>query len=233
MITLEHAPGRPSDIHGDTHDPVVLLWHGMEPDQRGLLAPLAQTLVDAGWSVVVPDWDSSAADGGRADLLGSARLARELLVDNGHDPDALAVVGWSLGGTAAVSLTVHAKRLGIGVGGTVTLAAAIDAVDPISGSLLPTPLPRPPAGRDARVSVLHGNRDTVVDPGVGRATATRLAASGWDVELVSTETDHAGIAMTAYDADAGKYVSTEDDTRLLQGSAVVEALRRVSSSSTS
>ncbi|MBC7633870.1 hypothetical protein, partial [Aeromicrobium sp.] len=79
MITLEHAPGRPSDIHGDTHDPVVLLWHGMEPDQRGLLAPLAQTLVDAGWSVVVPDWDSSAADGGRADLLGSARLARELL----------------------------------------------------------------------------------------------------------------------------------------------------------
>jgi len=217
MRTVTLAPGRRADIHGDGPRS-VLLWHGAEPDQRELLGPLAAGIAGHDLTVVVPDWRSDADDGGRADLLGSVRLARETMTRAGADPDALVVAGWSLGGTAAVSLAVHARRLGITLKGVVLLAAAAEAVDPISGSVLPDPLPP----SDATVHVVQGRDDTVVDPGTALILAQRLRAAGYATTITSVGADHGGIVMTRYDAEQARYVPNEAAEVLLTGESVAD-----------
>ena len=105
----------------------VLLWHGRGPNERGVLATLGRARRRAGPTVVVPDWSSEADDGGRADLLRSLRFTRETVEAAGGDPGSLVLVGWSLGGTAAAGLTIHARRLGVGVARTVCLAGGFRA----------------------------------------------------------------------------------------------------------
>src|SRR5215204_215731 len=113
VSTEEYAPGRSIDIHGDGTKGLVLIWHGRGPNERVALSPLATAVAAQDIRVLVADWNSQADDGGRADLLTSMRYAREHADAIGLDPARLVVVGWSLGGTAAVSLAVHAKRLGL------------------------------------------------------------------------------------------------------------------------
>ena len=55
--------------------------------------PLAGMLAGHGATVVAPDWNSHAADGGRADLLGSLDFTRERAADS----DGIVLVGWSMG----------------------------------------------------------------------------------------------------------------------------------------
>ncbi len=90
---------------------------------------LAELLVGHGLGVIVPDWNSHADDGGRADLLRSVHFARERVAE----PDGLVLVGWSMGGLAAAGLTIQARRLGIGFAHTVCLAGAFMVADPIFG----------------------------------------------------------------------------------------------------
>jgi predicted esterase len=71
MITEEYAPGRHVDVHGEGQDGVVLMWHGRGPDERAAMAPLAQAVALAGVRVLAADWDSTAVDHGRSDILGS------------------------------------------------------------------------------------------------------------------------------------------------------------------
>ena len=127
METVEYAAGRLADVFGTSSPPTVLLWHGQQPDARCSVRPLADLLADHGLGVVVPDWDSSADDGGRADLLRSVHFARERL----DDPDCLVLVGWSMGGLAAAALTIEAQELGMGFAHTVCLAGAFMVADPI------------------------------------------------------------------------------------------------------
>ncbi|RYJ05918.1 MAG: hypothetical protein EON52_09055, partial [Actinomycetales bacterium] len=89
--TQEYAPGRLVDVVGE--GTTVLMWHGRGPDNRLALERLAAAVAASGRRVVVPDWDSTADDGGRADLLTSLRFARE---SADHDPDELTLLGWSL-----------------------------------------------------------------------------------------------------------------------------------------
>jgi hypothetical protein len=111
--TVDYAPGRRVDVFGDPHQRSVLMWHGRQTDARTAVRPLAEAVADHKLGVLVPDWDSHAADGGgddqraplrrpvrahgvpcrrvhdpRPDLCGSERGADGLCVT--HDPPTLA-----------------------------------------------------------------------------------------------------------------------------------------------
>ena len=221
--TEEYAPGRLLDVHGDGDARIVLMWHGRGPNERDVLAPLAGTVAAQGYRVLVPDWSSEAPDGGRSDLLASFDWARRA-VEDAHGSGQLDLVGWSLGGTAAVGL---ATRSATPIHRVVTLAANFDAVDPISGSQLPDPLP--PSNGQTHFVVIHGKRDEIVDPAIGRSGARRLQDAGWSLSSVSTGVDHAGIVMTEYDQARGRCVPSQDEVRLLQGQVVIKALGPTSS----
>ncbi|WP_077089098.1 alpha/beta hydrolase [Mycobacterium rhizamassiliense] len=196
MRTTEYAPGRLVDVYGDPGGLAVLLWHGMQADARTVLRPLAGLLAGYGVTVVAPDWNSHAADGGRADLLGSVDFTRE------HADD-IVLVGWSMGGLAAAGLTVDAARLEVPLAHTVCLAGAFMAPDPISGRILADELTRGRVG--APFTLLHGLADDVVPVTASRGFAARLKGIGWPTELVELAADHGSIAGADYDPVADRY----------------------------
>ncbi len=181
---VEYAPGRAASVVGS--GPTVLLWHGRGPNERLALARLAEEIAGHGRRVVVPDWDSTADDGGRADLLTSLRFARE---SADHDPDEVTLVGWSLGGVAAASLTLHQRRLGITLARTVCVAAgSFDRVDPISGSLLGDAPPR--VERSTTIAFVHGLLDDFVLTDEVRRTHAQWNDAGWPTTLDELAADH-------------------------------------------
>lgn len=198
METLEYAPGRQADIHAGSGAGHVLLWHGRGPNERGVLATLAGMVAERGPTVVVPDWSSEAEDGGRADLLRSLRFTRDTLEGDGQDPASLVLVGWSLGGAAAAGLTIHARRLGVGVARTVCLAGGFVAPDPISGEVLGGPLAA--TDHPSPFTLIHGIADDNAPVAMSRAFAQVLEQARWPVELVELPTEHFGIVGTEYDA---------------------------------
>src|SRR5690348_1803542 len=129
METVEYARGRRVDLFGDPAQPTILLWHGAQTDARAAVRPLAEFLAERGLSVIAPDWNSHADDGGRSDLLRSAHFARGRTAKS----EGLTLVGWSLGGLAAAGLTIHASDHGVRVAHTVCLAGAFMVRDPICG----------------------------------------------------------------------------------------------------
>jgi dienelactone hydrolase len=223
--TLEYAPGRPADLHAGAGAGHVLLWHGRGPNERGALSTLAGLVADRGPTVIVPDWSSEADDGGRADLLRSLRYARETVEADGHEPDSLVLVGWSLGGTAAAGLTIHARRLGVGVARTVCLAGGFVAPDPISGEVLGGHLPTTPD--TAPFTLIHGIADDTAPVAMSRAFAQALELAHWPVELVEMPTDHFGIVGTHYDEARDTCLPATDERTL---ALVAEVADRITSS---
>ena len=63
---------RPRDTDGS---PVVLLWHGRGPNERGVLGALASAIARRGFVVVVPDWEPDTPVSGCRPLLSSLRFA--------------------------------------------------------------------------------------------------------------------------------------------------------------
>lgn len=186
-MTQEYAPGRAVDVVGE--GPTVLMWHGRGPDNRLALARLAGAVAASGRRVVVPDWDSTADDGGRADLLMSLRFARETAQD---DPDELTLVGWSLGGIAAAGLTLHQRRLGIGLARTVLVAAGAFPYDnPISGS--PVGPATPPVQRSTTVAFVHALRDELIPTEDVHRVHSEWSQAGWPVTLRELDADHFSI----------------------------------------
>lgn len=208
METVEYAPGRLMDLFGDPARRAVLLWHGQQADARAAVRPLAGLLAGHGLRVLVPDWSCYAEDGGRADLLRSLDFARE----RAAEPGGIVLVGWSLGGTAAAGLAVHADRYGGRLARTVCLAGAFVVPDPITGMRPDAEL----AGAEDRcpITVLHGSFDEVVPLGWGREFAAALDRNGWPVELAELAADHGSIAGAVYDRRAGRYAAAEDDATL-------------------
>ncbi|HXO81115.1 MAG TPA: esterase [Mycobacterium sp.] len=204
METVEYAAGRLADVFGEPSQPTVLLWHGQQPDARSSVRPLAELIAGHGLGVIAPDWDSSAHDGGRADLLDSVHFARER-VDH---PDSLVLAGWSMGGLAAAALTVQAQRLGVAFGHTVCLAGAFMVPDPIFNELPATRVndgaPRSP------FTLLHGVADRVVPLSVADDFAAALRQHDWPVQVVELPADHGSIAGAVYDARAGRYRAAID-----------------------
>ena len=208
--TVEYAPGRHADVHRGARAGHVLLWHGRQPDMRDAVAPLAGLIAARGPTVHAADWNSHADDGGRSDLLGSLRFVRDSIGDDGGDPAALVLVGWSLGGLAAAGLALHARKLGIDVAHAVCLAAGFPAQDPISGKHLTGRLPssKSPTG----FTLLHGIADDVVPVAASRAFAQQLAQAGWPVHVVELATDHGGIAGAELDPTGDGYRPATDET---------------------
>jgi dienelactone hydrolase len=202
MITEEYAPGRLVDVHGDGDGAAVLMWHGRGPDDRTSLTWLAESVAEHDLRVLTADWNSFADDGGRADLLASLRHAREHAATHDIDVARLVIVGWSLGGTAAVGLAVHGKRLGLPPMPTVLLAPGDGerALDAISG--LPLPATFPPAVGRAGLDVLYGTRDDIADAGLVRGLAGRLEAADWDVRVTEVDADHETIVESPLAASA-------------------------------
>ena len=196
--TEEYAPGRLVDVFGDSSQPTVLLWHGMQTDARAAVRPLAGMLADHGAAVVAPDWNSHADDGGRADLLRSLDFARNVATGA-----ALVLVGWSLGGCAAAGLTLDAARFDLALAHTVCLAGAFMVPDPISGRLPGDMLSADRIG--APFTLLHGRADDAVPVAASRAVAAELQRIGWPVELRELAADHGSIAGADYDAVADRY----------------------------
>lgn len=201
MQTVEYAPGRSADVFGDAAQPTVLLWHGMQSDARAAVRPLAGLIADHGVAVVVPDWNSHAEDGGRADLLRSIDFTRE------QATDAIVLVGWSLGGAAAAGLTMDAQRHNVVISHTVCLAGAFMANDPISGRSVSELLSAQRVG--SPFTLLHGLADDVVPVSSSTAFAAVLEDAGWPVDVVTLAADHGSIAGAEYDAAADRYVPAQ------------------------
>jgi len=199
--TVEYAPGRWADVFGESEQPTILLWHGMQSDARAAVRPLAGLLAGHGAAVVAPDWNSHADDGGRADLLWSLEFTRE------RGSDRIVLVGWSLGGAAAAALAINAGRLEVVLAHTVCLAGAFVARDPIFGRLVAGELS--PGRVGSPFTLLHGLADDVVPVTVSREFAAALQRIQWPVNLVELAADHGSIAGAEYDSATDRYVPGE------------------------
>ncbi|UXA17989.1 alpha/beta hydrolase [Mycobacterium sp. SMC-4] len=205
MDTVEYAPRRLADVFGDPAGPAILVWHGTQTDARATVAPLCELLAQRGFGVVAADWDSHAADNGRADLLASAHFALNWSVGSAG----LAVVGWSLGAVAAAGLTLRAAHYGVVVTHTVGLAGAFMASDPISGEPLPALVDTATGG--AEFTLVHGVDDDVVPAEASYSFAADLRRAGWPVRVVELPTDHGAIAGARYDPAVDRYFPADDD----------------------
>lgn len=221
MQTQEYAPGRSVDLYGAAGAPTVLLWHGTQTDSRAAVRPLAEEIAGHGLFVVAADWDSHAADHGRADLLASARFATEQSADG-----SLTVVGWSLGAAAAAGLTLDAQRYGVAVRHLVGLAGAFMARNPLTGDPL---LDGPPPGEPVAALLVHGVDDDVVPVSASRDFAAALGAHGWPAECVEITADHGSIAGARYDAAGDRYDADDAPATLAVATEVAARIAGVAS----
>lgn len=227
----EYAPGRRIISRGTPEHGIILLWHGRGVDGAHWMLPLADRVATHDVLALAADWNSEAPDGGRSDLLTSLRFARELAERHGRDPDTVVVAGWSLGGTAAASVAVHGKRLGVALGGAVLIAPGDGprVVDPVSGAALPTTMP-PGAGR-CGIDVVYGDRDTSATPDLVAGLELRLRVAGWRTRLHEIDTDHAGVVGARFDERTEQYRPSTADHAVHAADAVAALIVRTATSS--
>ncbi|WP_406218291.1 alpha/beta hydrolase [Streptomyces decoyicus] len=217
-----HRPAGATGASGAT--PTVLLWHGIGPDERDVLEPLARTTAALGVLVLVPDWRSDAADGGRAHLLESLAFVRKEAGGLGGDGESFVLAGWSAGAGAALGVALRPEsvegwrpRAVVGVAGRYDLPARTTGTAPLDDLA---------AGRDPGLPVhlVHGSRDAVVDAHRSRDLAEALRAADRPVTLQEPETDHAGVIMTAYDRAADRCVPTTAEHAVRTGRTMAGVL---------
>lgn len=203
---MPYGLGKLADIYrpapGIGPVPVVLLWHGIGPDERAVLEPVAAATAGHGVIVCVPDWRADAPDGGRAQLLASIGFTREAAAGLGGKPDRIVLAGWSRGGKAAASVAMNPSvadgwRRPCAV---ACLGSGFNTLAPTTGSapiddLRQSDLPPVP------FRLVHGTADPVVDIARSRSFAAALAEHGWPVRLEEPATDHAGVVMAEYDPE--------------------------------
>ncbi|UZJ31025.1 alpha/beta hydrolase [Streptomyces endophytica] len=226
---LVYGPGgelldlyRPAGAAGPL--PTVLLWHGIGPDERDVLEPLARTAATRGLLVLVPDWRSDAADGGRSQLLESLAFARKEAGGLGGNGESFVLAGWSAGAGAALGVALRPEvaeewrpKAVVGIAGRYDLPARTTGTAPLADLA---------AGRDPAVPVhlVHGSRDPIVAPQYSRDLAEALRAAGHPVTLQEPDTDHAGVIMTAYDPTTDRCVPTNDGSAVAAGRLVAGVL---------
>lgn len=186
--------------------PSVLLWHGIGPDEKGVLATLAREIASHGVPVFVPDWRSDAPDGGRSHLMASLRYVRDHAVEFGGDGERVVLAGWSAGAGAAMAFALRpALAEGVRLAAAVGIAGRYDLPARSTGTAPLDDLP--PAGADAvPVTLVHGTADSVLDSGHSRDFDAALRARRWPVTLRELATDHAGVIMSEFDPALGRCV---------------------------
>ncbi|MGW1375273.1 alpha/beta hydrolase [Streptomyces sp. NPDC002446] len=210
-LDLYRPAGRPGPA------PTVLLWHGIGPDERDILAPLARAAAARGLLVLVPDWRSDAADAGRAHLLESVSFVRKEAGGLGGDGEAFALAGWSGGAGAALGVALRPEstpgwrpRAVVGIAGRYDLPARTTGTAPLA-DLAAGPAPAVP------VHLVHGSRDAAVDARHSHDLAEALRTAGRPATLQEPETDHAGVIMTEYDPAANRCVPTRAEHAVRAG----------------
>lgn len=224
MSTAEYAPSRAIDAFGQPDRGVVLLWHGRGVDHRGSMQPLAQLVADQGILALAADWNSEAADGGRGDLLASWRHARARCEQQGFDPESIVIAGWSLGGTAGLSLATCSVSLGGKLGGIVLIAPGdgTRVTDPISAQPLPA---RFPSGEGrCSVDLVYGHDDPLSTPDLVSGLELRLRASRWTTRLHAVDADHAEIVGTQYAARLERYLPSSTNRAVTAAAAVADVI---------
>jgi acetyl esterase/lipase len=205
--TVRYTGGKLMDVYvppGTGAAPVVLLWHGRGPDERDVLAALAEATARRGVLVCVPDWRSDAPGRGRDQLLASLEFTRREAGALGGDPGRIVLAGWSLGGRSAAGVAVRPAAAGGWRPAAVCLGSGFAAAPaPATGS---PPLDDLLRGGAAPVPfwLVHGTRDPVVSVARSREFAAALARRGWPARLVEPDTDHAGVVMAEYVPELGR-----------------------------
>jgi len=217
LLDIHNSPGGEGSF--------VLLWHGVGPDERAEVAPLAQDIAALGPTVLVPDWRADSPDDGRAHLTDSLRFAREFAGDSGR----LVIAGWSAGAGAALAVALDPQFCGgrppaavVGIAGGYRRPARTTGAVPIEA-----------LGRaTARVPVrlVHGTEDTAVPVESSRELHEALRAHGWDSSLSEAATDHAGVVGCAYDPTAGRCVPAADASVRAAGEATARVVATVAQS---
>lgn len=192
----------------------VVLWHGSGPREGAVMEPLAAALAERGHQAVAVDWDSHAGDRGRSTLLSSLNDATVQAMDAGLP---LVVAGWSLGGTAALSLAAR-KDDHLLVDAVVGLAVDFGARSPLDHTTVgDVVLHRP-------VRLVHGRFDTIVAPERAIAFAERHRPL---CELTLVDSDHAGVVGTQWDVAAGRCLPSSDGRAQRGLAAAVAAVEDV------
>ncbi|MCT9090040.1 carboxylesterase family protein [Streptomyces sp. ASQP_92] len=204
--------------------PAVLLWHGMGPDMRSEVGPLAEETASHGLTVFVPDWRSDSPDGGRAHLTASLRYVRENAAGFGADPERLVVAGWSAGAGAAIGTALRPDLLDGSLPKAVVGIAGLYWRPARSTGSVPLEDLARAAGRRVPVVLVHGTADTQVECRHSRDFLAALDEREWPAALHEPETDHAGVIMTAYDPDLGRCVPTADADALRAGRATARLI---------
>ncbi|GGR40173.1 alpha/beta hydrolase [Streptomyces netropsis] len=192
--------------------PTVLLWHGIGPDERDILMPLAWEVAALGTVVFAPDWRSDAADGGRADLLGSLEFVRARAAEHGGDADRIVLAGWSAGASAALGVALHPEVAdGWRPRAVVGIASRYDRPARTTGHVPLVDLAAGPAATPVPVRLVHGTADEQIDVAYSRDLVAALEAHGWAARLDEVHADHAGAIMAAYDPELGRCRPSEDE----------------------
>lgn len=214
--------------------PGVLLWHGVGPDEKDVLATLAREVASHGLPVFVPDWRSDEPDGGRSHLTASLRYVRDHAVEFGGDGVRIVLAGWSAGAGAATGFALRPAlaegvRLvaAVGIAGRYDLPARSTGTAPLDDVTA--------AGTDAvPITLAHGAADSVLNAGHSRDFDAALRAHGWPVTSLEPASDHAGVIMTEFDPALGRCVPTTAGHALRAGgetaAAIAAAARSTSSS---
>lgn len=198
---------------------VLLLWHGRGPNEGHVLLRLATALHAEGHTVVTANWDASAADGGAAALQASLDQAAALAMAHSRP---LVVVGWSLGGTAALSLAL-APPMTPRLAAVVGLAPDVGAPSPLDGTV---PADRVRSGIDARpIHLVHGVHDPVVPVAATEEFAEACRTAGVACSLTLTDTHHAGIVGAEYDPSARVCVPSDAPAATRGLDAAIAAVR--------
>lgn len=176
---------------------IVLLWHGRGPNEAHVLHRLAEALHADGHSVVTPNWDVSAADRGAAVLRASLDQAAAIA---GERSVPLVLVGWSLGGTAALSLALQPSP-SHEVSAAVGLAAAPREQSPLNGTVPLEGLR--PGLRTVPLHLVHGVHDPVAPAADSEEFVRACRAAGVLCSLSLVDSDHAGVVGAEYDPAAG------------------------------
>jgi dienelactone hydrolase len=215
VLTAEYAPGRLLDVHGEGDAGVVLLWHGRGAHSRSDVAGLAGAVASHGRQVAVPDWDCDERDGGRSALEASLRYAYRRAERIGLDPREVVLVGWSLGGTAAVGLVTGDSNPPVRRAVLLSPGDGPRAVDPFSGHPLPAAFPDG-TGR-ARIDLVSGSRDTIATPELVHGLEARLRAVGWQTTFTEVDADHGSMVLGEQDESSGDFVPGSDSHSLEVG----------------
>ncbi|MEU9122961.1 alpha/beta hydrolase [Streptomyces sp. NPDC048506] len=212
--------------------PTLLLWHGIGPDERDVLEPLARTAAARGLLVLVPDWRSDAPDGGRSQLLQSLAFVRKEAGGLGGDGESFVLAGWSAGAGAALGVAQRPESAeGWHPTAVVAVAGRYDLPARTTGT---APLADLAAGLTPTVPVhlVHGSRDTVVPAQHSRDLADALRAADNPVTYQEPDTDHAGVIMTVYDPAVDRCVPTTAADAVRAGRLVAGVLAEAARGST-